>query len=140
MCEGVKREKDTLKWKGHMQEVFDISRPMKQLLSVQQKIESLVIPPEEYDMYRDATFFDDITGSELNKAEAVKARLKEIQFFRDRGVYTKVRRERYMKIINTKWLDVNKGDADNLNIRARLVGCEFAIDKRDDLFAATPPL
>ena len=45
-----------------------------------------------------------------------------------------------MKIINTKWLDVNKGDAENLNIRARLVGCEFATEKRDDLFAATPPL
>ena len=110
-----------------------------QFRSVHKKIEDLT-PPEENDMDRDATFFGDITGSELNKAEAVKARQKEIQFFRDRGVYTKVRRERYMKIINTKWLDVNKGDADNLNIRAKLFGCEFAIDKRDDLFAATPPL
>ena len=140
ICEGVKRERDTLKWKGHMQEVFDISRPLKQLLSVQQKIEKLMCPPEEHGMYQDATFYDDITGSELNKAEAVKARLKEIKFFRDRGVYTKVWRESHMKIINTKWLDVNKGDAENLNIRARLVGCEFATEKRDDLFAATPPL
>ena len=98
------------------------------------------MPPEESEMYRDATFFDDVTGSELNKKEAIKARRKEIQFFRDRGVYTKVSREAHMKIIATKWLDINKGDTTNPNLRARLVGCEFATDKRDDLFAATPPL
>ena len=45
-----------------------------------------------------------------------------------------------MKIISTKWLDVNKGDSVNPNYRARLVGREIARDKRDDLFAATPPL
>ena len=27
-----------------------------------------------------------------------------------------------------------------MNSRSRLVGCEFAREKRDDLFAATPPL
>ena len=45
-----------------------------------------------------------------------------------------------MKVITTKWLDQNKGDTDNPNYRARLVGREIAHDKRDDLFAATPPL
>ena len=45
-----------------------------------------------------------------------------------------------MKIISTKWLDVNKGDEEANNYRARLVGREIAHDKRDDLFAATPPL
>ena len=45
-----------------------------------------------------------------------------------------------MKTISTKWLDNNKGDAESPNYRARLVGCEVAYDKRDDLYAATPPL
>ena len=45
-----------------------------------------------------------------------------------------------MKIISTKWLDQSKGDAAAPNYRSRLVGCEFATEKRDDLFAATPPL
>ena len=45
-----------------------------------------------------------------------------------------------MKIISTKWIDTNKGDIDNPNYRARLVGREIATYKRDDLFAATPPL
>ena len=45
-----------------------------------------------------------------------------------------------MKPITTKWLDVNKSDEANPNYRARLVGREIAWDKRDDLYAAIPPL
>ena len=44
------------------------------------------------------------------------------------------------RIHGTKWLDINKGDADQPEYRARLVGREFKLDKRLDLFAATPPL
>ena len=32
-----------------------------------------------------------------------------MQFFRSRGVYTKVRRESHMKIIKTRWLDIKGG-------------------------------
>ena len=70
----------------------------------------------------------------------IKARMAEIQFFKKLGVYTKVRREKLMKIISTKWVDTNKGDDANPNYRARLVGRELALTKRHDLFAATPPL
>ena len=45
-----------------------------------------------------------------------------------------------MRTITTKWLDVNKGDEQHPQYRARLVGREVAYEKRDDLFAATPPL
>ena len=45
-----------------------------------------------------------------------------------------------MKIISTKWLDQNKGDNAAPNYRSRLVRCEFALEKWDDLFAATPLL
>ena len=55
-------------------------------------------------------------------------------------MYTKVRREPWMQVITTKWLDVNIGDSANPNVRCRLVGREIAKEKRDDLFAATPPL
>ena len=90
--------------------------------------------------YSDVTFVDDVTGRVLEKARAIEARKKEIQYFKAKGVYTKTRRQPGMKIIATKWLDVNKGDEANADIRARLVGCEVAYEKRDDLFAATPPL
>ena len=45
-----------------------------------------------------------------------------------------------MQVITTKWLDINKGDEASPNYRARFVGREIAREKRDDLYAATPPL
>ena len=86
-----------------MQDTFDITRPLNKLLSVQQKLESLTTtPPEENELYRDATFFDDVTGTELDKEEAIKARREEMQFFKKLSVYTKVQKEAHMKIIPAK--------------------------------------
>ena len=45
-----------------------------------------------------------------------------------------------MKVMTTRWIDQNKGDSETPNYRARLVGREIKRDKREDLFAATPPL
>ena len=67
------------------------------------------------EMYRDVTFVDDVIGSVLDKGKTIEARIKEMQFFRSRGVYTKVKREPHMKIIKTRWLDINKGDSVKMN-------------------------
>ena len=45
-----------------------------------------------------------------------------------------------MQVIKMKWLDINKGDEATPNYRAHVVGREIAREKRDDLYAATPPL
>eukprot|EP00973_Karenia_brevis_P021336 2933664-Karenia_brevis.AAC.1 len=45
-----------------------------------------------------------------------------------------------IKIVDAKWLDTNKGDSDNPNLRSRYVGREFNNSKMEGLFAATPPL
>ena len=42
--------------------------------------------------------------------------------------------------IGTRWVDINKGDNVHPEYRARLVAQETKRDKREDLFAATPPL
>ena len=42
--------------------------------------------------------------------------------------------------IIVKWIDINKGDQQNPSYRSRLVAREINTYKRDDLFAATPPL
>ena len=39
-----------------------------------------------------------------------------------------------------KWVDVNKGDAEQPTIRSRYVAKEIAYRRSDDFFAATPPL
>ena len=68
------------------------------------------------ELYHDVTFVYDVTGTVLNKSKAIEARIKEMQFFRSRGVYTKVRRGSRMKIIKTKWFDINKGDSETINM------------------------
>ena len=48
----------------------------------------------------------------------------------------------HTKVVPTKWVLGNKGDADHVEIRARLVACEVkgAAESEPTLFAATPPL
>ena len=43
------------------------------------------------------------------------------------------------KPIKLKWIDTNKGDADNPNYRSRFVGKGFNTSEEEGLFAATPP-
>ena len=45
-----------------------------------------------------------------------------------------------MKVINTKWIDQNKGDEARPIYPARLIGREVAYEKRGDLLVATSPL
>ena len=80
------------------------------------------------DLYAGCEFYDDVSGAPLDHAMVTAARKTEIEFFKSRGVYTKVRQEPWMKIISTKWLDQNKGDHVAPNYRSRLVGCDFALE------------
>ena len=59
-------------------------------------------------MYEGVEFVDDISGLHLDKAMAMAARKVEMQFFQKMNVYTKVRREPWMRPISTKWIDCNK--------------------------------
>ena len=145
VCEGVKKEINDVKWTKRMCEELDITEAVETIMKATQKLEHLQEPPEEdlkfEKLYADAEFYDDVSGLLLDKSEAIKARRTEIGVFKEMGVYSKMKWEAWMKIIQTKWLDINKGDDENRVYRSRLVGCELKRgDKRDDLFAATPPL
>ena len=64
---------------------------------------------------------------------------------RKHNVYTIVPEEECWNVtgqkpIGTKWVDVNKGDKVNPVYRSRLVAKEIKTDKRNYLFAVTPPL
>ena len=86
--------------------------------------------------------WDDVSGMELELKRVNQARQEEMQFFEKRKAYTRCRRERVDieegKLIDTRWIDVNKGDEENPNYRSRLVGREF--NTYDTEYAATPPL
>ena len=85
------------------------------------------------------TFYDDITNEKLSTLEVFKARNEEIQYFKEHRVYRKVPRDG-KKVIGIKWIDVNKGDSKNPNVRSRLVAKEFWQKKENYLFAGTPPV
>ena len=83
----------------------EFQQSMERLMAVVEKIE----PPHEPEvsasfakLYADHEFVDDMTGMPLDHSMAVVARKKEIDFFKSRGVYTKVKREPWMKVITTK--------------------------------------
>ena len=87
---------------------------------------------------------DDVSGAVLNPKMVVKARMVEIGYIREKGVWTKMSRieakKRGIRIVGTRWLDINKGDEDEMNYRSRLVAKDFNTGKEDGIFAATPPL
>ena len=92
-----------------------------------------------------ASYWDDITGKELNPEKVVLARAEEMKEFAKHNVYTKVPLAQCWartnkRPIGVRWVDINKGDDKNPKYRSRLVAKELKLDKRDDLFAATPPL
>ncbi len=143
ICEGIKKELDTVRWRNEMYEVFDIGTKFGQLMAMQEKIEKMAIPPEETPfegIYDGFNFYDDVHDRYLDRDMAIKARKTEIEYFKEMGVYTKIKRETWMRPISTKWIDTNKGDEACPNYRARLVGRELNLSKQEGLFAATPPL
>ena len=100
-------------------------------------------PEEDDDAWKRA--WDDMTGEELDAKEVTKARLKEMKYVHEKGVWKVIpraeARRQGWKVIGTRWIDINKGDKENPNHRSRLVAKEFNDGvHHDGLFAATPPL
>ena len=90
-------------------------------------------------------FFDDVTGKKLDKELVLQARAEQIGEVKKFQVYLKVPIQNCWNDTGTdpvgvRWLNVNKGDTQNPEIRCRIVAQEFNTQKREDLFAATPPL
>jgi len=92
-----------------------------------------------------ARYWDDVSGKELDPKMVERAREEEMGEFRKHTVYEKVPLAQCWsrtgkKPIGVRWVDINKGDIRNPKYRSRLVAMEFKCDKREDLFAATPPV
>ena len=90
--------------------------------------------------------WDDVKGVPLDPKAVKAARKEEMGYIRRMRVYDRIKRSKVLeaghKIIKVRWIDTNKGDDINPNMRSRLVAKEFnfADKNRTDLFAATPPL
>ena len=93
----------------------------------------------------ESTAWDDTTGEELDAEKVREARGDEIEEVHKHQVYRKVPIKECWDVtgkapIQTRWLDINKGDKVHPDYRSRLVAKDFKKDRRMDLFAATPPL
>ena len=89
--------------------------------------------------------WDDVSGAELDPNKVKQARAEEVEYVHKMNLYVKVpKKQCYEKTgkgpITVRWIDINKGDTTTPNYRSRLVAREINTYKRDDLFAATPPL
>ena len=98
-----------------------------------------------------ANIRDNVTGLRLDPAKVLAARTEELEFMDKLGVMTEVPLgqcwlETNAKPVGTKWVDINKGDDDRVEVRSRLVAMELKSQQvragisRDDVFSATPPL
>ena len=90
-------------------------------------------------------FYDDLSGEALDGQLVKLARAEEMTEFDKHTVYTKVPLKECWDVtgkapIGVRWVDVNKGDKVHPEIRSRLVAKEINRHRRDDLFAATPPI
>jgi len=90
-------------------------------------------------------YWADVSGKELNPAQVKAARKEEMREFHKHQVCVKVPLAQCWsrtgkKPIGVHWVDINKGDERNPKYRSRLVAMEFKSGKREDLFAATPPV
>ena len=116
-----------------------------ELLNVAREIQSKCKTVEEEDSELLEEAWDDVSGARLKSEKVKKARQEEAEYIHKMNLYTKVptaechRRTGKAPII-VRWFDINKGDEDKHNYRSRLVAREINTHKREDLFAATPPL
>ena len=93
----------------------------------------------------DEKFVDNLTGHPLDPALCRAARKKEMDFVREKGLWLKrsVKEcwERTRRPpVTVRWVETNKGDDVNPNIRSRLVARQIRGPGEDATFAPTPPL
>ena len=101
--------------------------------------------PEEEATNEILEAWDDASGEGLDPATVLAARREEIAYYKEMKAFTKVPISQCVartgrRPIGVRWIDINKGDQYNVNIRSRLVAKEFNNKKCDDLFAGTPPV
>ena len=101
---------------------------------------------DEYEA--DQWALDDITGQWLDAEKVTAARKEEVQYMGKLSMFEPSTWEEYIAKtgkppITTKWIDVNKGSAEEPIVRSRLVARDFRLKgeaARFDLIAAMPPL
>ena len=96
-------------------------------------------------MEGDQVFKDDLTGQLLNPELARAARANELEYFDGKDVWEvrsieECRRHTGKPPVTVRWVEVNKGDDVNPNIRSILVASQIRHAGEEAIFAPTPSL
>ena len=106
--------------------------------------EKIALPPELQDEAATWWYYDDISGKVLDSQGVQQARRNDMKIIETMKVWEKIPRFQIpagMKTIGTRWVDVNKQDAENPLCRSRLVGQKIKRGSEfDEFFAAMPSL
>ena len=91
------------------------------------------------------TATDDVHGEALGPARVHAARMEELRYLWDRGVYeygsaAECRERTGRAPLGLKWIDTDKKTPDGSRYRSRLVATEVRQRGADPIFSATPPL
>ena len=80
----------------------------------------------------------------MDPLHVIAARREEIEYVINKCVWEKCAKDKAIaegyKIVDTRWIDTDKGDKQNPKYRSRIVGKEYNTGQEDGLFASTPPL
>ena len=80
-------------------------------------------------MVTETLAWDDLTDMQLDRGKVKEARQKEIEYVRKKDVWIKITRRQAIandwEIIKIRWIDINKGDDENLIYSRRMVAKEF---------------
>ena len=116
---------------------------VKKILEMTEHTTRGEIPEEETVDIDDVEAWDDVTGKALDPIALRQARLKEMKYVKEKEVWQPISpdeaRRRGWKVVEARWIDINKGDEDAPNYRSRLVAKEFNDGAGEGLFASTPP-
>ena len=93
----------------------------------------------------DERFVDDLTGQKLDPASCRAARKKEMDYVKEKAYGSKDQvKECWERTsgppVSVRWVETNKGDDVNPNIRSRLVARQIRPPGQEAVFAPTPPL
>ena len=116
-----------------------------ELMKVAKEFQSQYKTVEEDNQEELEEAWDDVLGACLEPKAVRAARMEEVEYIHKVNLYTKVpvtecRAKTGKSPISVRWIDMNKGDTEKPDYRSRMVAREINIHKREDLFAATPPL
>lgn len=90
-------------------------------------------------------YYDNLTGQKMPEGLVKAARGEEIEFMNSWGLWVPTPvstcwEKTGKPPLGGRWVDINKGDDNTLDVRCRYVAKDLALVKSDEFFAAMPPL